>query len=347
MAELRSLVSARGLLGVAVPVMAITALHYGAPHHAHWVHDVARRLFYLPIVLGAAIGGLRGGVAVALLVWLVYFPHAFLPTFGPDPSSTSEKALEMGFYMVLGLLSGAIVDRLEAQDQQLARAARLEALGQLTAGLAHEIKNPLHAMRGTAEIVLDAVPPGTDEHGMGQALLAEIDRLDGVLKRFLAFARPGRMQVRPTRLDEAARSVATLVRAQASQQGVQVEVDGGSVVALADPELVVQVALGVALNALQAMDGHGGGRLRIQTLYEPPRLVLDNDGPPIPDADLDRIFDPFFSGRVGGTGLGLSTAWSLMEGMGGSVDAQNRPGGVVFTLTFRQPSGRQPFDPGA
>jgi signal transduction histidine kinase len=346
---LRPLWSWRGLLGVALPVAAIAALHYGAPHHAEGVHDVARRLFYVPIVLGAAMGGLTGGVLTALLVWLVYFPHAFLPSFHPDPADATQKALEMGFYVVLGALSGAIVDRLRsanqrlqdslaqvrARDARLARAARLEALGQLTAGLAHEIKNPLHAMRGTAEIVLDAVPPDTEERRLGQALIREIDRLDGLLTRFLGFARRGAGETGPLELAEVLHDVQTLVRAQAARQGTTVQVMAGQATAVAARDEVVQVALGICLNALQAIER--GGAVRLQALAAPPRLWIDNDGPPIPDHLLDRIFDPFVSGRPGGTGLGLSTAWTLVQGMGGTIRVENLPGGGVrFEISLPQ-----------
>ncbi|MCK6501826.1 ATP-binding protein [Myxococcota bacterium] len=348
---LRPLGSWRGLLGVALPIALIAALHYGAPHHAEGVHDVARRLFYVPIVLGAALGGLPGGVLTALLVWLVYFPHAFLPSFHPDPADSTQKALEMGFYVVLGALSGSIVDRLRsanqrlqdslaqvrARDAQLARAARLEALGQLTAGLAHEIKNPLHAMRGTAEIVLDAVPPGTEERSLGQALIGEIDRLDGLLTRFLGFARRGAGEIGPLDLGQVLLDVETLVRAQAARQGTTVQVLPGQAQALAARDEVVQVALGICLNALQALER--GGTVRMMVQDGPPRLRIENDGPSIPAHLLDRVFDPFVSGRPGGTGLGLSTAWSLVQGMGGTIRVDNlRDGGVAFEICLPQPS---------
>lgn len=343
--RLQPLWSWRGLLGVLLPVAGIAALHYGAPHHAQGMHDIARRLFYVPIVLGAALAGLPGGVLTALLVWIVYFPHAFLPSFHPDPADGTQKALEMGFYVVLGALSGGIVDRLRranhrlqesleqvrARDAQLARAARLEALGQLTAGLAHEIKNPLHAMRGTAEIVLDAVPPGAVEHTLGRALIGEIDRLDGLLTRFLGFARRGAGEVGPLDLGQALADVETLLRAQAARQGTTLQVGQGTATALAARDEVVQVALGICLNALQALER--GGTVRLLALDGPPRLRIENDGPSIPVALLDRVFDPFVSGRSGGTGLGLSTAWTLVQGMGGTIRVENMPeGGVAFEV---------------
>lgn len=359
--RLRPLLTLRGALGVALPIALIAGLHYGAPHDAHSVHDIARRLFYVPIVLGAALGGWPGGVLTALAVWVVYFPHAFLPSFHGDPGGSLEKALEMGLYVVLGALSGAIVDRLRREqarasalvdqlratnaeleqtlvdvrdkDAQLAQAARLEALGQLTAGLAHEIKNPLHAMRGTAEIVLDAVPVESEEHAMGQALVREIDRLDGLLKRFLGFARRGASEVGPVELGQVVTEVETLVRAQASKQGTALSVMATPVTALAVHDQVVQVVLGICLNAFQAVGE--GGAVQIRVLAEPPRIRVENDGPPIPDDLLEHVFDPFVSGREGGTGLGLATAWALVRDMGGALTVENVAEGVAFEVELR------------
>ncbi len=361
----RRIVGPRGLLFVWGPVALITTIHYGAPHHAHWVHDIARRAFYLPIVMAGALGGVRWGLATAGLVLAAYTPHAFLVHVGGDPGGSAEKLLEMGFYVVLGAASGGISERLHAErrrledlterltrsleeirvkDALLARSARLEALGQLTAGLAHEIRNPLHAMRGTAEILLDAVPPEAPEYAIGQAHLAEIDRLARVLSRFLDFARPRPPVLGPVDLAEVARHVADLVRAQASRQGTRLEVvEGGPCPAWADRDGIVQVAVGICINAFQALGEGGTVRLSAETRGEEAVLNVENDGPPIPAELLDRIFDPFVTGRDQGTGLGLATAWRIVADQGGRIVAENLPGprGVVFRVVLPREAGDQ------
>ncbi|MFT4976526.1 MAG: signal transduction histidine kinase, partial [Myxococcota bacterium] len=199
------LLSSQALATVWLPLLLVGVLHYATPTRMelHWVHDVARRLYYIPILFGSALGGVRGGLTAAGVVLLFYSPHAWHPHFGPDPASTSQKLLESGFYIVLGALSGLISDnarreserkltllaRLRQQDTELMRSNRLGTLGALTAGLAHEIRNPLHSMRGTAEVVLDVVPMQAPQRPLAEAMLSEIDRLDALLKRFLDFAR--------------------------------------------------------------------------------------------------------------------------------------------------------------
>ena len=327
---------------VALPIVAIAALHYLSPPHVHWVHDVARRLFYVPILLAAMSGGRRGGLVAAAGVVALYLPHAWMDH--GDPGSNSEKMLEMGFYLLIGGVAGTLFERqerlsrqVEHQQAQLARAARLESLGQLTAGLAHEIRNPLHAMRGTAEVLLDAVPPGAPEHTIGGSLIGEIDRLSGVLKRFLDFARSGPEEVGPVDLGEVVARAGELLSAQARKQDTEllIEAEQGGVVE-ADEEQLLQVLLAIALNGLQALEQ--GGHLWLRAHAEGFSVV--NDGPPIPVDVRETLFDPFVTSRVEGTGLGLSVAWRIVQGHGGSIEVDSGAEGVSFRVRLGpQPSG--------
>jgi signal transduction histidine kinase len=340
-----------------MPLLVVACIHYLTTPDPHWVHDVARRLYYVPIVVAGTIGGLRGGLVVALTTNALYAPHAFLHT-ARDPGSPTEKLLEMGFYVVLGLAAGALAERnardvrqqveltrrlrrsleeVQAKDAQLARAGRLQAIGELTAGLAHEIRNPLHAIRGSAEIMLDAIPEGAEEYVMGRRLIGEIDRLATVLSRFLDFAKGSEPRVAPTDLAEVVHHVAGLVEAQAGRQetAVSIRTNGATLVA-ADHDQLVQVVLGICINGLQSLE-HGGelsltlaSRSYDGVDYE--GIWIENDGPPIPDHLIDRVFDPFVSTREQGSGLGLSTAWRIVAAHGGRIEVGNLPGdrGVAF-----------------
>jgi len=326
------------------PLAAITALHYAAPHDAQWVHDVARRLLYLPIVFAGLRAGLFSGLLVAGVTLLAYTPHAFLLAPHHDPASTTQKALEMGFYVILGAVTGAFSERLKRtnaevrrKDALLERAARLEALGQLTAGLAHEIRNPLHAMKGTAEILLDFVPEEVPEHKLAVAHLAEIDRLSSVLSRFLDFARRRRPDVRPMQLGEVLDQVGRLLRAQASQQETDLVVRHHHAVTVeADFDQLVQVVLAIAINALQAVERGGTVCLESGTAHRDDAtwgvITIRNDGPPIPEELRNLLFDPFVSTREEGTGLGLASAWRIVSDHGGNIEVENVEGWVEFRV---------------
>jgi signal transduction histidine kinase len=361
----RRLLSGYMLLAVWLPIALFTVLHFSTSHDHRWVHDVLRRMYYLPILLAAFAAGLRGGLLSAVVVAVLYAPHAFTQLIRIDPAETLEKVLEMLLYLVVGGVAGVLVDRerrrqrqlteiahqlreaLEEQrhtTDQLIRTGRLAALGELVAGIAHEIKNPLHALRGTAEIVADDLPEGSDGQRMWALHRKEIDRLEGVARRFLSYARPTPPERRAIQLSAVVSRTVELIEAQARQQEVTITVDdlpaGADTEVQADPQQLVQVLLNIALNGLAAL-GQGGGALRFSISRQPRGkdaayllLRVENDGPPIPDDDLERIFDPFVTTKSEGAGLGLSVASRIMEQHGGFIEVQNLdPGpGVAFVV---------------
>jgi len=354
----------RTIAGVWFLLVVITIIHYKTPAEIHWVHDVARRMYYLPILLGAFVGGTRGGVLVAVLASVMYLPHAFSHMGHMDPAPPLEKFLEVVLYLVIGTVGGVLVDRerserrrqeelagqlqrtlddLRATEQQLIRSGRLGALGELTAGLAHEIKNPLHAMRGTAEILRDAVEEGRPEAKMARLQLDEIDRLTGVLDRFLDFARPREAGSVDVDLRVVLDRVAELAGAQARKAQVELTPATPEQPSLVrgDPEQLVQLVLGIVLNALEALRDHDGGAREVSLTVSPETrgsrgyqvLTVANSGPAIPEEQLERIFDPFVTTREDGTGLGLSIGARIADAHGGFIEAKNQSGGgVVFRV---------------
>ena len=246
--DLRPIFTTRMVLSAWIPCLLITVLHYRTGAHHAWGHDVLRRLYYLPILFAAFSGGLRGGVTVSVFASLVYLPHAFTSLLVQDPADALEKGLEILLYNIVAVVAGLLVDRerrereqqerlatrlgdaLEEQrriEAQLIRAGKLGALGEMTAGIAHEIKNPLHALKGTAEILRDAVPEGVPERRMLELHIEEIDRLGQTADRFLSFARPIPASLRPVEPESLIDRVVSLVSTQARQEGVEtVAVDG-------------------------------------------------------------------------------------------------------------------------
>ncbi len=370
LSDLRPVFSPRMLLYAWLPGIVITVFHYRTGAQHAWVHDLLRRLYYLPILFAAFSGGLRGGVALSVFVSLIYFPHAFVSLVARDPGDALEKGLEILLYNIVAVVAGLLVDRerrerekqerlarelsdsLEERrriESQLIRAGRLGALGELTAGIAHEIKNPLHAMKGTAEILLDVVPKEAPERRMLEIHLEEIDRLAQTSERFLAFARPAAADRRPTDLRAVVTRVATLVETQARKDGVTTTVSTGTApeapIVMGDPDLLTQLLLNIAINGVQAMAPRGGGTLSIalRTERQGGRTVhvatIANTGPPIPEGQLERIFDPFFTTKDGGTGLGLSICSRIADQHDGILSVANLAGGagVEFSLVLPAP----------
>ena len=356
---MRKLVSAKAFALVWGPIAAVTAAHYLTGEHLHFLHDIFRRLYYLPIILAAFQFGLPGALSAAVVVVVAYLPHAFTSMATMDPAHGSEKILEMILYMVVGIVTGALVERerrqreraeriavdlsaaiedRRAMEQEVVRAGRLSALGELTAGLAHEIRNPLASLKGTAQILGDEIPETSPRRRMLDLHLREIDRLEAILSRFLAFARPQGLELGDVDLVEVVDDVLLLASAHARRAGVDLDrapVDGPPAVVRGDKEKLVQVVLNLVLNAIQALEGRGRTDGRVTVALERTArsrrsfhgIVVTDNGPGVPEGLRDQIFNPFFSTRADGAGLGLSISARIVEEHSGLIEVGDAAGG--------------------
>jgi two-component system, NtrC family, sensor histidine kinase HydH len=350
------------LSGAIGAVVAIMLAHYLTDTHDVALHNIYRRLAYLPIVLAAFTHGVRGGLLTALAACLAYAPHAFFATHH-DPSPSVDKAFEMVLYVVMGGLVGYLVNRRDqaraalerslherdALERQLVRADKMSALGQMTAGLAHEIRNPLASILGSAEAVVAELPKDHRKYEIGQLLLAEIDRLNRVVHDFVRFGRPNPPERKRVDLVDLGRQMTALAQAEARKRGLTLEVEPhGPIEVEADPDQISQVVLNLLLNACQAADGaQGAGAGRVQVRFEERELAgrtylgagVRDQGPGIPESLREEIFNPYFSTRPDGVGLGLSVSHRIIEAHGGFMDVETgRPTTVWLFLPQRSAS---------
>lgn len=239
---------------------------------------------------------------------------------------------------------GTVVGRLQDTQREVLRREQLAAVGQLAAGIAHEMRNPLTAMKLMVQAA--ARRPGqADLRGRNLAVLVEeIDRLERTIQAFLDFARPPRTETRRFPADTVVRETLDLTAARAEQQGTRVAPDfpDGPVVVEADPVQFRQLVLNLVLNALDAVGSRGGVVVRLSA--DPAGWVVlevEDTGPGLPTALGDRIFEPFVSTKETGTGLGLSICKRAVEAHGGTIAAADRAGGgAVFTVRFPPDSPR-------
>jgi signal transduction histidine kinase len=229
--------------------------------------------------------------------------------------------------------------RLQETFEQLRRSDRLAAIGQLSAGIAHEIRNPLGSIKGSVEILEQEVPPDHPKNEFVGIIKDEVARLNSLINDFLQFARPPEPVVSLTNLNEVIDSTLTLIARSA--EGAQVEIRARLSrelpIARIDPDQIRQVLLNVMINSIQAMPA--GGLLEIHTdlKRESNRIVVEisDEGVGIKKEDLDKIFDPFFSTRAEGTGLGLSVSHQLVTRNGGTISVRDNQGpGVTFCIEF-------------
>ncbi|HEX9873059.1 MAG TPA: ATP-binding protein [Deferrimonas sp.] len=344
-------------------VLVITSLHYLTTTQKVHFHDIYRRLYYIPIVLGGLWFTLRGGLTTAIAVSVLFAPHVVFQ-WGHHPAADPEQYLEILLYNVIGFLTGFLAekeksqkvryqktahrleesyDKLKSQadqileiEEQLRRADRLSALGQLSAGMAHEIRNPLGSIRGTAEILQEGIDPADRRYEFTCILIKEVDRLNKVVQNFLDFARPSGGDRDLVDVNRLLAEVLTLTGPPALKNGVRTRLEAGVVPEMeGDEEQLKQAFLNLVLNALQAMPS--GGSLDIITAMSAGALEIrfTDSGGGIPPENLDRIFNPFFTTRGEGTGLGLAITHRIIQGHGGRIAVESRLGaGTTFILTF-------------
>ena len=224
----------------------------------------------------------------------------------------------------------------------LVRSEKLATVGRLAAGVAHEIGNPLGAVSGYAELARARLPSDGDPQ-VSDALdrvAAAAERIDRIVRDLLDFARPTPLQVLPVSIGNAVDAAVRLAAVQSRFKEVEVVLDLPADLppVLADERHLSQVILNLLLNAGDAMQGKGRVAVSARRRTDEVELAVSDTGPGISAEDLPRIFDPFFTPKEPGqgSGLGLSICHSIVESMGGAIDASSPPGGgAAFVVRLR------------
>jgi two-component system, NtrC family, sensor histidine kinase HydH len=301
--------------------------------------------------IGAAMAAMRAGVAIPLIASQRVVGYlCLLDDRVPEAFASDELAamLEIGDQAAITIENSRLYEKMKERD-------RLAALGEMAAGLAHEIRNPLGAIKGAAQYLDPAgLQPGDAE--ILQIIVEEVNRLDSVVAQFLDYSRPlptkaaGNFQ--PTDLNDVLWKTIKLIEGNLPANiATELDLTPGLPAISADAEQLKQVFINLVLNAVQAMPD--GGRLVVRTrrphapielgLSEStPRYSADlvevrfaDTGAGIPEDALDRIFIPFYTTKTKGTGLGLAISQRIVKGHGGTIEVQSRVGeGTEFILRF-------------
>jgi two-component system, NtrC family, sensor histidine kinase HydH len=335
----------------------VSMMHYFVPTSRLWFHLLLERAYYVPILLGALWFGWRGGIGVALVAGILYAPH-IAESWKQSPDYAKSQYVQIFVFVAIGMLVGILADHereqrkkaeetarkltevygeLQRSFDELRRADRLSALGELAAGLAHEIRNPLGSIEGALQILRREGVQSEIKEEFGALAQKEIDRLKGLVLDFLDFARPQQPHQEPTDINELFKAVQRLSSESAKIAGVSIRlknVDDLPFVSL-DPEQMKQVLLNLVLNAIQAMPQGGEILLSAQNRDDVIVVEVKDQGIGVDPSHLERIFDPFFTTRAKGTGLGLSIAYRIVSQHGGHISAMRNPErGMTFTVTL-------------
>ena len=349
-------------------VIGIGMLHFFTPGYMIFYHDMFRRLSYFPIVLGAIWFGVWGGLLLAVMSSIAFIPHVLI-YIGEGTGTYLSELTEIILYLAAGTVTGIIAgresllrqrykdlsekleksyDKLHRETQilleveeQLSAAQKLSALGQLSASLAHEIKNPLSSIKGTAEILLDEFPTDHPKREFVEILLKETTRLNNTVEEVLQFSRRGmkgteKEEANTEPLSQVIDRVASLLASQLRKKSITLTVAGweeGKAFFVAGEKLS-QVFLNIILNGIDATPPKG--EIIVETSKNSAGLTVTvkDNGPGIPDEFKDKIFSAFYSTKESGTGLGLSISKKIVESYGGTLTLSDAESGGACFIVF-------------
>ena len=256
-----------------------------------------------------------------------------------------------------GACQGAVIvirdlSEIKRLQEKVKRSEKLAAIGELAAGIAHEIRNPLSSIRGFAQFLKHSLKDKPQEQLYAETMVSEVDRINRVVTDLLTFARPMEAALAPTDITELIEHTVRLVKAEADSLNVQIETRIADVSILPlDGNQITQALLNLLLNALQAVDQ--GGRIEIGTVFNADEACLHiwvaDNGWGIAQEQKEKIFEPFFTTREKGTGLGLAIVHKIVENHQGEITVESPPAGssrgcrftmIIPTTISHKSSGR-------
>jgi len=321
-------------------------------------------IYYVPVVSAATLYEARGTLLWTALASAAYCSYLIpaLKEFELTPAGATDLALRVLFLFLAAsivnqfatenrrqaeryrLLAEELADTnrlLQQAQEEVRRSERLAALGQLTAGVAHEIRNPLGVIKGSAEMLARKISAQDALAGeLAGYISTEVDRLNGIVSRFLDFARPLQLHRKPEEIPPLLDRSLKAVRDTRSHDAVQVEklYSDDLLPVPVDADLCEQVFTNLALNAYQAM-GENGGTLRVSARpansggRHGVEIEFADTGPGVAGEIREQIFNPFFTTKRDGVGLGLSLVSRIIDEHGGSIRLASEPGeGARFRI---------------
>jgi len=314
----------------------------------------------LPVVSAATAFGLGGAMIFALLAGGAYL--TFLLWVHDLSEVTADLVVRVAFLVMVGNLANILAEELRAQlarqrktaeqlaqanlqlqqaEEEKRRADRLAALGQLSAGLAHELRNPLGTIRASSEMLTHSLTAENEvAREVAGFIASEVDRCNSLITRFLQFARPLELRRAPADLAQTLDRAVVLAEREAPGIAFYRNYQPGIPPFSFDAELLERVFYNLLINAAQASPDGGAVTLKLRADGDGAEISVIDRGCGIDSAQRDNIFNPFFTTKPQGVGLGLAIVSKIVDEHGGNIAVESEPGkGSVFRVTLPMEAG--------
>jgi signal transduction histidine kinase len=350
--------------GLAFMIIIISFLHYTTPTNVWQYHLIFMQSYFLPILLGAFWFGLRGGILASLAVSLAYFPHVMLQ-WGGLVQTNLMRFLQLILFNVIGGITGYLVSRKEEEknrylqtakdlkkalleiqkqqevlsrlEEQLRQSDRLSVIGELTASIAHEIRNPLNSIMGTAEILRDEAKLTDEQKEFLQIMLEEIKKVTTQIEQYLQYARKNEVKTKTFHVKEVVHNVIALLSGPMKRKQIEfhlIDHTKATILISGDEIGFQQIIMNLLLNAIQAVEKEGKIQLQLSQISGKEISVrIHDNGPGIPPSVQEQLFKAFFTTKKNGTGLGLAISQRIAQKHGWKILFQSSPSeGTTFEL---------------
>ncbi len=362
---------------MAFSTLFISYFHINTPPSDYQTHLILMQAYFVPVLIGAFQFGVIGGLGTAIVVSSIFTPHIMFQWVG-DFEHNVMVILQILLFNIVGYLTGSKVEkerreklryreaaralklslqRLEQQanqlselEEQLRLSDRLAIIGELTASLAHELRNPLGTIRGAVEILNDELPPEVKKSEFFQILIQETERMSSVVENYLGFARQQKTNSTRYTVQEVIQNTVLILGSRARKERIQFRVNlpGESIFLAGNPNDLRQILVNLLLNAIEAMPRPGKIEINAEAATDSPegdpeatlpkktlRLSIIDQGEGIPEEVLTNIFTPFYTTKPNGTGLGLSIVKRIADQLRWKIRVSSSPGqGTTFTLSI-------------
>ncbi len=333
-------------LALALP-LAIVSRESDTPYFGMLLLPILETAIYFSLPATVVVASTSSAISI---FWVVFAGH-FHPPFAVGEMLESATLVLM--YFIVGTLVWLLMERirrrgrmlrlhmadLERTRNRLIEQEKLAAIGRLASSVAHEIRNPVAIISSALEASGSEAFPPNEREEMNRVAMMESRRLEKLTTDFLSYANLGPTRFEPLDLGTLAGYVEGIVRVQATQKQLRLDMEAGcedSCVVHGNEGQLQQVLLNLMRNAVDAAPEASTIRVRVQP--EAPasaRITIENAGPAIPEEAVGRIFEPFFTQKVGGTGLGLAIAKRIVEQHGGTLELErNATDCVMFAITL-------------
>ncbi|RLD14633.1 sensor histidine kinase [candidate division KSB1 bacterium] len=345
-------------------ILVISLLHYNTPTSQLPFHLIYMQLYFIPIILAAFWFGVRGGLGTAIVISLIYLPHIMFQ-WGGFTVTNLVRFLQIALFLLLGYLTGLKAqgekeekeryqktaqqlqkslqelknktEQIFEMEQQLKSADRLAVIGELTANLAHEVRNPLGAIRGATEIIRDAVPQSLKNLEFFEIILQETKRLNEVVENYLNYARKPTRMVSVIDIKEVIHDVTLMLGPKARKNGIRLSVRLPQIPLRIKAEAIHiwQILMNILLNAIQAMPHGGEISIQGKSADDHIKITISDNGEGILEKHRQHIFESFYTTKPSGSGLGLAIVKRIADENHWQIALDSQEGlGTTFKITF-------------